>query len=197
MADTKTSQPTSNSSDMMDCQDADDEKSVDESNNKCNMNDYIHDANDVHSSSISNMVLGDIMERTIDKPKTVKCVEETQEKFPSFKLPQMNLTGSETNATKSLFAAFVEKQKDSSGRQENFVIPLKKQATDATDVMQEASTNSSAIQLDAAIAHDVHEENLLRLKEMKPEEIMQERSKLLECMGWHRFIKLSNFYNLH
>ncbi|XP_073843572.1 RNA polymerase II-associated protein 1 [Musca autumnalis] len=139
------------------------------------------------SKTISDIVMGDIVEKSFDAPKLVNYTHEVETAaFPKIqKISLGNITPSPQKKGKSIFAQALSKNNVDGCGLEKKSEPMEVDEAVVVEKRNDLSDlygKSSIIVEDSKTANEVHNENLNLLSKMREEEILAERKKLMESI---------------
>ncbi|XP_011296625.2 RNA polymerase II-associated protein 1 [Musca domestica] len=130
------------------------------------------------SKTITDIVMGDIVEKSFDAPKVVNYSPEVETAaFP--KIQKISLGNVAQKKGKSIFAQTCNKKPSEKPQpmEVDEVVALEKRSD-----LNELYGKTSVIVEDTKTANEIHNENLNLLCKMKEEEILAERKKLMESI---------------
>ena len=134
------------------------------------------------NQSLTDIIMGDIVENKVQQPKHYSHTEVREAAaFPKIQKMSIKSCANKPVKGKSLFAQIIEeksKQKPQESMECDEPEPVGKRS-DLSALYGE----KSVIVEDSQTAVDVHKENINLLCQMKEEEILAERKKLLESIG--------------
>ncbi|XP_055842449.1 RNA polymerase II-associated protein 1 [Episyrphus balteatus] len=138
------------------------------------------------NEALTNLILGDIVEKTTNSPKDTPFVE-TVTSFP--KVERISLR--QNSGGKSLFALSIEKKNSVKSSKDDSNADRKRQHDEMMMIMdcepieknpKTAFGDESIIVDDKTTATAIHEENLEILKKMKEEEILAEQQQIMQSV---------------
>ncbi|XP_075159496.1 RNA polymerase II-associated protein 1 [Haematobia irritans] len=137
-------------------------------------------ADDHTSKTITDIVMGDIIEKTVDQPKSQSNVGHVENAaFP--KIPKISLAShARSEGKKSIFAQTINK--DVNEQRPEPMDTGENVNVDKVNVLNDVYGSKSVIVEDFKAADEIHRENINLLCKMNEEEILAERRKLMESI---------------
>ena len=134
------------------------------------------------NQSLTDIIMGDIVEKKVQQPKH-SCHTEIREAAAFPKIPKMSIKSCANKPVKgkSVFAQIMEEK--SKQKPEELMECDEPEPAGKRPDLSALYGEKSVIVEDSQTAVDVHKENISLLCQMKEEEILAERKRLLESIG--------------
>ncbi|XP_013115843.2 RNA polymerase II-associated protein 1 isoform X1 [Stomoxys calcitrans] len=139
-------------------------------------------ADDSSSKTLTDIVMGDIVEKTVERPKVQSNVGQVENTaFP--KIQKISLKSSSLNSERKGKSIFAQAICGNRKGQEQVPMEIEENTTDdRINNLNDFYAHGSVVVEDTNAASEIHKENINMLCKMKEEEILAERKKLMESI---------------